>query len=309
MTAGPHSPISVPDFIGVGAPKCGTTTLHNLLMRHPDIFLPAAKELHFFDNPANFARGSGWYFAQFAGRSAGQIAGEFTPAYMSYPETAARIREVCGTSVRIIFTIRDPVARAFSEFQDNLRRGLVRETDFERALALEDSATGSRFDRRHFSFITRSRYSEQIARFLQIFPRENLHFVRFEDDLVADIGRCVADLLRFLGVRVLPLRITEAANAATVPYSVTVNRLLNRRNPLRSLISSLLPGRQLRQSVRSMLIRLNTSGVPPPKLDAALHRQLMRRYFPGEQVALERLTGLSFAAWQPADEVPAAHAV
>ena len=50
-----------PDFIGVGAAKAGTTTLHDILVQHPDIYLPSFKAAHFFDLDENCEKGEKWY--------------------------------------------------------------------------------------------------------------------------------------------------------------------------------------------------------------------------------------------------------
>ena len=112
----PPGPIAVtqPDFICVGAAKSGSTSLHEILAVHPDIWLPAAKELHFFDNPDHYARGMSWYREQFSAAPANAMVGEVTPAYLSYPEIPARMREHLGDALKLIFLFREPVSRAYS---------------------------------------------------------------------------------------------------------------------------------------------------------------------------------------------------
>jgi hypothetical protein len=44
-----------PDFLGVGAAKVATTSLHDILSQHPQIYLPSAKEIHFFDMDENYS--------------------------------------------------------------------------------------------------------------------------------------------------------------------------------------------------------------------------------------------------------------
>ena len=175
------SKLLLPDFIGVGAPKCGTTSLHDILYDHPQIQLPSDKELHFFDNPEHFEKGPEWYASHFSEDD--RIRGEFTPAYMSYDTTPERIKEVVGADVKLIFMFREPVERAFSEYQHNYRRGLINDASFEEAIErdLSDKTTVG-FDKRLFSFIQRGRYADQVERFLKFFPKENMLFIRFRED-------------------------------------------------------------------------------------------------------------------------------
>ena len=73
----------LPDFLGLGVQKGGTTSLHCLLEQHPEVFLPPVKEVHFFS--LNFAAGEAWYHSQFAGARPGQRCGEITPC--TFPST------------------------------------------------------------------------------------------------------------------------------------------------------------------------------------------------------------------------------
>ena len=72
----------LPDFLILGAQKAGTSSLHSMLSRHPQIFLTRPKETHFFDGPKKFARGLDWYRSHFPPQQAAErhwVAGETTP--------------------------------------------------------------------------------------------------------------------------------------------------------------------------------------------------------------------------------------
>ena len=72
----------LPDFIIVGAEKSGTSSLCYYLSEHPDIFIPRTKEIHYFENKDNFAKGLDWYEKQFSDWNGEKITGECTPFYM-----------------------------------------------------------------------------------------------------------------------------------------------------------------------------------------------------------------------------------
>lgn len=108
-----------PDFIGLGTQKGGTTTLHQLLQSHPDVFLPAAKELHCFDQQPDRPRSS--YEQQFEKATADQRCGEITPFFMFHPDVPARIHDLLP-EVKLIVLLRDTVERALSRVFHSRRR-------------------------------------------------------------------------------------------------------------------------------------------------------------------------------------------
>jgi hypothetical protein len=107
------SPIGEPKpaFLGIGAERAGTTWIFENLRRHPDIFLPDQKALHFFDN--GFRQGLAWYFDQFASGSS-RVCGEITPSYAILPRL--QIEEIAAIlpHVKAFFVLRNPIERAWS---------------------------------------------------------------------------------------------------------------------------------------------------------------------------------------------------
>lgn len=84
----------VPNFLIVGVMKAGTTTLAYYLNQHPDVFLPD-REIHFFDNDKNYARGIQWYEGHFVQACAEQIVGEKTPTTPTSPSFLNESPEIC----------------------------------------------------------------------------------------------------------------------------------------------------------------------------------------------------------------------
>ena len=106
----------LPDFLIIGAKKCGTTWLRVMLSRHPDVAVPSTGELHFFNDPNRFDRGADWYADQFPDLEAGAVCGESTPNYFDTIDVAARVRSVVP-EVRLVVVFRDPVERAISAYR------------------------------------------------------------------------------------------------------------------------------------------------------------------------------------------------
>jgi hypothetical protein len=174
------------EFLIAGTQKGGTTALHRFLSAHPDLFLPARKELHFFDNEALDWRSPDYdeLHRHLAGRGAHQRAGEATPIYLYWPPAPARIRRY-NRDIRLILLLRDPVARAHSHWAMEVSRGLERLPFAEairagrrRVAEAADEVAGCH---RVFSYVERGCYAGQIARLLALFPRALMLFLRTED--------------------------------------------------------------------------------------------------------------------------------
>ncbi len=116
----------LPDFVIIGAQRCGTSQFYGVLTRHPNIDRAALKEVHYFDRPGNFDRGIEWYRLCFPppqwtdGHKS--ITGEASPRYLvapSVPERAARILP----EAKLIVLLRNPVDRAYSQYHKMVRQG------------------------------------------------------------------------------------------------------------------------------------------------------------------------------------------
>ena len=76
----------LPNFLYVGPDKAGSSWLHEVLLKHPDVYLTPAKDLYFFDR--YYDRGSSWYAAQFRDARQEKIVGEVCQDYLFHPEAA-----------------------------------------------------------------------------------------------------------------------------------------------------------------------------------------------------------------------------
>ncbi len=210
----------LPEFLGVGVQKGGTTTLQRLLEQHPGAFLPAAKELHYFS--LHYALGEDWYREQFVEAGAQQRCGEITPYYLFHPAAAARIQALLPQA-RLIVLLRDPVERALSQYFHSLRLGLE-PLELDLALAAESqrlagaeavlaAADGRHRSHQEHSYLARSRYEQQLQRVEALFPAEQLLVLRSED-LFAQPERVWGQVLTFLELEALPLPpLAQPANA------------------------------------------------------------------------------------------------
>ena len=201
----------LPDFLGLGVQKGGTTSLHCMLAQHPSVFLPEVKEVHYFS--LNFAAGEAWYFSQFAGARPEQLCGEITPYYLFHPEVSQRAHALLPHA-RLIVLLRDPVERALSQYFHSRRLGLE-SLPLEQALAAEPgrlemaSAALRATDGRHqshqeHSYLSRSRYELQLPVWEMLYPAAQLLMLRSED-LFLHPAEIWARVLEFLTLPPMPL--------------------------------------------------------------------------------------------------------
>jgi len=197
-----------PSFIIAGAQRAGTTTLYRVLSEHPAVARPtASKGIGYFD--LNYDKGPRWYRGHFplawlARRKHGPHAATFESSgyYLFHPLAASRIARDLP-DVRVVVMVREPVERAYSAHRHELNRGFETE-EFEAAIDLEEERTAGEvermiadpsyasFDHRHHSYLARSRYSEQIDRFIDELGRDRVYVVDadvFFADPVAEFER------------------------------------------------------------------------------------------------------------------------
>ena len=207
----------LPDFVVLGTQKGGTSFFYRLLTEHPLVRGAAAKELHFFDN--KFAEGVGWYRRCFSEgeRVDGQrtITGEASPSYLFDPRVPERMARTVPEA-RLIALLRNPVDRAYSQYQMEVRRGREARS-FEKATDQEmTSAEGEEnaVDVR-YAYLTRGLYAEQLERFSFFANRERLLVVKSEN-LFTSRPEVLERVSTFLG---LPsFESTLAPPAGRAPY-------------------------------------------------------------------------------------------
>jgi len=197
----------LPDFLCLGAQKAGTTTLHELLSQHPNVYLPPIKEVHYFD--LHFDHDSDWYAAHFRVARRHQTCGEISPYYLFHPEAPRRIRSLLP-DVKLIVLLRDPVERSISGYYHSMRREYeylsIEDafTEEERRLASSEkrlsSPGGSHFSHQHHSYLSRSRYELQIQRYQEYFDAEQLLLLRSED-LFLNLAGVWKRITEFLGLK------------------------------------------------------------------------------------------------------------
>ena len=195
---------SGPTFIIAGAPRSGTTWLYELLDRHPEIYMakPVRPEPKFFLVDELYARGIQHYFETwFQGADAYAAAGEKSTNYLESAAAAERIHRDLP-SVKLIFILREPAHRAYSNWLWSRMNGMEAE-DFDAALAKEDERGRTlpeklRYARPH-AYFSRGLYAAMLRPYFDRFPREQILCVKF-DAIIDTPGALAETVHRFVGV-------------------------------------------------------------------------------------------------------------
>jgi hypothetical protein len=232
-----------PDFLIVGAQRCGTTSLFKTLAQHPSVARPfLRKGVHYFDT--SYDRGPGWYRGHFPihassrARRRGRrvLTGESSPYYLFHPWAAQRIaRDLPG--VRLLVLLRDPVERAYSAHAHETAKGFE-SLPFEEALEAEPRRLAGELDRmladpgyqsdahQHNAYLTRGQYVDQLVALERAVGRDRI-LVLDSGDFFSDPEPVFGRVLAFLDLPAESRIVFERHNArGRAPMSDSLRRRL-----------------------------------------------------------------------------------
>jgi hypothetical protein len=311
------------DFLGIGAPKAGTTSLHEYLRTHPELFLPEVKEQPFFTKDSDYEEG--WdAFARvaFHGAPAGRRYGKITPHYMGGPVewsdataaaaegeaasavTARRIAEEFP-DVRLIAMLRDPVERAISSYwQTTVLGDDARSLDDALLAELQPEALDAARARPAdgHQHIVAGEYGRILGDYLRFFPRERL-FVGSMATLEREPLELLGAVFRFLGVddaHVPPnlgVRYQVRGTGRRIALVAALPRVVKETPGLRHAWHALPEGARTRAraGLRTVAHRLDQrKPVRDARMDARPSPEVLerlRRHFAPDARLLEELVG------------------
>ncbi|MEL6444356.1 MAG: sulfotransferase domain-containing protein [Bacteroidota bacterium] len=309
----------IPEFVIVGAPKCGTTALFEYLGEHPELHLPFKEPHHFgSDLRPEFYRGGrrdlNWYYDKLKGAAPGQLTGEASVWYL-YSKKAAEEIYAHNPDAKIIIMLREPASMMYSLYnmfmwvRDLVPNGVLYETNvgavkpltFEEALANQDERKAEfesmrdldaeRGVRARRIFHTEvAKYTEQVQRYLDVFPRDQVKIVLL-DDIKADVAKVYRESLEFIGVKDTAFKASfEVVNSSREIKSYTLHRLMLKHDSLpalRTVIKALTP-QGLRRKVFHKVLRRNVTHKKQPLMQAET-RAWLKAHFRDE---VEHLAGV-----------------
>jgi len=275
-----------PNFFIVGAGKAGTTSLWEYLKQHPQIAMPAElrhKEPCFFSAHYPYRPNLETYLGLFADAAGKKAIGESSHAHLTSPESAEFIK-MTYPDAKIIIILRNPVERAFSLYQWMLRDGYEWLYPFEKALSAEDKRLKDEHFEYHaphyyynYLYYHSGLYSEQVLRYTERFPKEQIKILLF-DDLKSDAIRLIQELYRFLEVDPYFIPQLKIHNKAQTPLFVSKQYFFRTRMPI--LLKQCYVPKPIRKWLTQSIIAMNISlgKYRSLKLNPATRHDLLNRY-------------------------------
>ena len=279
------SPKKFPDFLVIGGMKCATTTLHQDLSQHPDVFC-GQKELNALTN-SKLGTPAEQYRRNFRAATTNQLRGDVSTTYSmlpKFPEVAELAMTLLGHDIKIIYVVREPIARTLSHHQH-----LMNDRSAEKMGPDINAEIHTRPE-----LIDYSRYAFQLQPWIQKFGFDQIKVVRFED-FVVDRHSMVKQLFEFL--QLPPVEIQLDADGANRGHD---------RLAAGSFISSLYRSKMYQQFIRPLasdrvrnlfrqhlLKRTKVRSIPPTKTTIDLiYDQVI-----GDVRELQKITGSSKPFW------------
>ena len=300
--------MTLPNFLIVGAAKSGTTSLFSYLGQHPEIFVPVCKEPHYFsDSQVVIAKSDEEYEGLFADRTTEKAVGEASVSYLCDPEAPRRIKQTLG-DVKIIIILREPVARAYSQWGHLYNIG-AEPLSFEEALRQEEARMASEEFRKtclavhhglYYYFHT-GLYYEQVKRYFDTFGPERVKVIIFEE-FIKDPARFCKEIFVFLGVDPEFSPVFERHNPSHTFKNKFLHNFLTSPPKLLKAIYEMLPmGLRVKAyGVLKSVYWANMRRAQRRPLDKALRIELMERY--REDVRkLEKLLNRNLSIWYAGD--------
>jgi Sulfotransferase domain len=296
----------LPKFVVIGAPKAGSTYFHFLLRGHPNIFMPKPED-PYFEDPFYTGRTAEHFARVFRRAPRGSICGIKRPGYLSTPICAQRIAADLPDA-KLIVTVRDPAARAISDYYHKMCSGLLPIVPLE--IGMKKILMGEWNDENVQQVLQCGLYGSQIQQYLEYFPPERILVLRESSsaEARAQTKRLLADFLD-IDVRKFPDPKNESKANVGV-YDLRAVRVISEINKIKyNKVTS--PGRLIsdRQGigrvvdlgcaagirVASFLAAKMTDNARPALSSDTLEQ--LRAFFVDDIRRLEQVTGYDFREW------------
>lgn len=272
------------DFMLIGAQKCGTTSLAAQLAEHPAICFCREKEPGYFHQTPDWRANLDAYHSLYAPQP-GQICGEASTFYTflpEFPDTHERLFEY-NPDLKLIYIVRQPVERVLSHLTHNLVRNLDTRPPDEAVFANPE-------------YVNRSRYGVQLRPYLELFERDQLLLLVFEEYIQNQVETLVK-VAEFLGIDPQPF-----VTADTEAQHKSVGEPYLKYESVRSLVKtsafqrlrSAVP-ESIRQPVRHRLLS-NKLDAKPELTEQT--RRLLWRLLEDDVLAVEKLLGRRLDSWR-----------
>ena len=294
-----------PHFLIVGTARSGTTSLHEYLGNHTDIFMPLQKEPSFFtfygtqpqfkEARNKYITSADEYLALFAGHNEKIIGESSTPYLYFHKETIRNIIALVPDyrKIKILIILRDPSERAWSQYMHN-RRDLREDLSFQEAIRQEEQRKKENW---HFDFFYADKgyYYEQVKDYLENFDHVKIVFY---DKLEKNPEGLLREIYEFLGVTEPEQKkdMVRRNQSGEMKVKWLKKIITTRKNPVLNFFRKLM-GRQTKKKLRNWtkdkLLRYN---LKKSDMDPADRKELITMYR-ADILELQKLIGKDLSEW------------
>jgi len=293
----------LPNFLIVGAAKSATTTIHEYLKEHPNVFMTEWKEPSFFvfkdkspptyttDIKVKFCHQLTEYYKIFEKGTQYKIKGESSTPYLYfYHDTIKNIKEVIKgySELKILIVLRNPVDRAYSQFSMKVR-DCVEELTFEEAVDIESKrkSENAHFD---FFYIDRGLYYEQVKAYLNNF--KNVKIILFED-FKANENLELNNIGKFLGIDKHDFLVGKKLNKAGVSKFRFITKFIRSKSIVKRLVGVFLP-KEVKKKIINFIMNRNLKKGEPINIQTRLKLQ---NFYKEDIQKLETLIQRDLSHW------------
>lgn len=203
--------ISDPQFIVIGAHKCGTSWLFNCLYEHPEILLK--DKIDYFYAARKKGYGLDWYQNQFKIKNTfKKIKGELSTVYF-FSENSAKAIYDHNPNIKLIVTLRNPIERSYSHYLQEIKMGAIsKDTSFEAAIYQVPN------------LLNWGHYKQHYEAYARLFKQEQIHLILF-DDIQTNSKTVIKALYSFLNVNpgFRPKSVNKKINQARIPKYIRLD--------------------------------------------------------------------------------------
>ncbi len=201
---------ALPDFLIIGAAKCGTTSMYAYISEHPQVLPAMRKEVRFFNR--NYNKGEDWYRSNFPllkTMNHDSITGEASPGYLDNPLVCERIKKMLP-NVKMLCLLRNPTESVISRYFMKLwahyesmpiLEAMQADKDYafsKRKQRLRDRILGR--DRRYqFTYLEVGKYMRNLERYWRLFDRDQL-LILCSEKFFADPQATLRRVFEFLEI-------------------------------------------------------------------------------------------------------------
>ncbi|RXP45405.1 sulfotransferase [Lutibacter sp. HS1-25] len=279
----------LPNFLIIGAMKCGTTSLHDYLGKHPEIYTTNPKEIHFFTkdiyNPALLNE----YLSNF--KSNKKISGASPQNYtkrhrIDFSGVPERLYKH-APNIKLIYVVRDPIKRIISHYNEAQEGGYAPEQSFNNYLV----------EYKNNHYVKTSMYYYQLQAYLEYFSMDQI--------LVIESERLLTNRLETLNTVFDFLGVSKMKDESIFNYETNASTQKLRKNTMGSILfdsklnvlKNILP-HKIRTVLKKNRIteKLTRTAIIQEKIEPALEKEI-RDYLKEDVKQLRLLTGQKFESW------------